>query len=191
MKIALGGPLRSGKSVLRQRLKAALQTLAPDLHPYVLSANPDGEGAWFQEAYQQDPGGAMLSKRNAKQRWSAEHADLYASWVRNITEPLTLIDLGGIVDDKNRQICALATHAILLAPRWEDLAPWQEFCAECGLTVLAELRSDYSGEADEIEGGEKPFRASVHRLERGELTTARPAVEALARHVLGQLYGRQ
>lgn len=190
MKIALAGPPHAGKSVLRQRLKMALHLLAPEIHPYVLSTNPDGEGAWFQEAYQQDPAAALALKKQAKQAWTPQHADLYASWVRNTSAPLTFIDLGGVIDDKNRQICALATHAILLAPEAEGWAPWRAFSASCGLGILAELISDYQGSADAIYGEGQPFRASVHRLERGDLVSPRPAVEALARHIL-DLLGRQ
>ena len=186
MKIVLGGPPRSGKSVLRHRLRAVLEAISPH-RPYVLNTNPDGEGAWYQAAHEQDPEGALWAKQMAKQKWTDEHADLYASWVRNMTLPLVLLDVGGIVDDKNRRICAAATHAILIAPTGEALRPWQDFCAECGLTILAELRSHYEGQADEVEGGETPFRATIHRLERGELSTPRPAVEALAAHILKYL----
>jgi len=123
MKIALCGPPHSGKSILRHRLKQALRQQNSDLYPYILSANPDGEGSWFQEAYRNDPNTATIHKKEAKQKWTPEHASLYASWVRNTTSPLTLIDLGGVIDDKNRQICALATHAILLAPEDADFPP--------------------------------------------------------------------
>lgn len=189
MKIALCGPPHAGKSVLRQRLKTAIESRRPDGPPFVLSANPDGEGSWFQKAYENDPELALAAKREAKQRWTPGHADLYASWVRNTTSPLVLIDLGGVVDDFNRQICALATHAVLLAPREEDFSVWREFAGECGLVVLAELVSDYGGVEDRVDWGE-PFRARVHRLERGELETPRPAVEALAEYILTRLERR-
>jgi len=189
MKIALCGPPHSGKSVLRHRLKTELHALAPTLHPFVLTANPDGEGAWFQPAYENDPAAALTLKKTAKQRWTPQHADLYSSWVRNTTAPLVLIDLGGVIDDSNRQICALATHALLLAPSEDGLLPWRAFSTDCSLTPLAELLSDYHATEDLIYTRE-PFRASVHRLERGELSTPRPAISALAAEILRLLHLR-
>ena len=87
MKIALCGPPHSGKSVLRERLKEALFAQAPGLYPYVLTANPDGEGSWFQAAYQRDPAEALALKGVAKRKWTPEYADLFAGWVRNATAP--------------------------------------------------------------------------------------------------------
>jgi hypothetical protein len=40
LKIALCGPPQSGKSVLRERLKAELSRLTPTVYPYVLTTNP-------------------------------------------------------------------------------------------------------------------------------------------------------
>jgi len=187
MKIALGGPPKSGKSVLRQRLKMAIQRLDPNVHPYVLTTNPDGEGAWFQETYRHDPEAAARLKQSAKQAWSAEHADLYASWVRNAAAPLVLIDLGGKIDDKNLRICALATHAILIAPSDAAFPAWREFCSACQLTLLAELLSDLTAPDDRIDSAGVPFRAVIHHLERGDIDTPRPAVDALARLILDLL----
>ena len=130
MKIALCGPPRSGKSVLRERLKTALRRLDPTVYPYILTTNPDGEGAWYQEAYHHDAQAAQRMKVEAKRKWSPEHADLYASWVRNCQAPLTFLDLGGIVDDYNRRICATATHTILIAPEESALVPWRKFSEE-------------------------------------------------------------
>lgn len=187
MKIALCGPPHSGKSVLRHRLKHSLSTLRPDIYPYIVSANPDGEGSWFQQAYRNDPALAAVHKTQAKQRWTPAHVDLYASWVRHSTSPLTLIDLGGLIDGTNRQICAAATHAILLAPTFETLSPWRDFCGELGLAVIAELLSDYPATADQILSAGPPFRARVHRLERGDIDSPRPAIDALAEHILSLL----
>lgn len=187
MKIALCGPPHSGKSVLRERLKAELKRSGPDVYPYFLTTNPDGEGAWFQSTYAHDPELATALKRANKRKWSEEHADLYAEWVRNVKLPLTFLDLGGIPDEFNRRICAAATHAILLAPTEEQWGPWRAFSDGCGLVVLAELVSEYAAPADRLEGTGAPFRAWIHHLERGDLVTPRPAVEALAGYILERL----
>ncbi|MCC6585133.1 MAG: hypothetical protein IT168_00310 [Bryobacterales bacterium] len=187
MKIALGGPPHSGKSVLRERLKTQLRVLAPGLYPYFLSTNPDGEGAWFQQTYEHDPCLATTLKREAKHPWSPERARLYANWVAECPQPLTFIDLGGKIDAYNRDICSAATHAIVLAPCEQDLAPWREFFVSCGLPVIAELISDYHAASDIVESVTTPFRARIHRLERGDLASPRAGVTALAHFVLQQL----
>jgi len=195
LKIAIGGPPHSGKSVLRQRLKDAIAATGAGIYPYVLSTNPDGEGAWFQEAYHNDPEAAAQYKREAKRKWTEEHAGMYAGWVANSSVPLTFVDLGGIIDDKNRQICGAATHAILLAPDEAALAPWRGFCEECNLVVMAELISDYHAVEDRLpppaSPSPLPFRATIHRLERGEIHTPRPAVDELARVILRLLRNRR
>ena len=84
-----------------------------------------------------------------------------------MSAPLTFIDLGGVIDDKNPQICSLARHAILLVPEAGRLGAVADFSTGCRLRILAELLSDYHDSADAIHGQGRPFRASVHRLERG------------------------
>lgn len=185
MKIALCGPPHSGKSVLRERLKIALRKQAPDVYPYILNTNPDGEGAWFQEACGNDPALAQQLKAAAKQQWSPERASIYAEWVRNCSQPLTFLDLGGLPDEYNRTICASATDAILIAPTQEDWLPWIEFAKGAGLRVIALLISDYPGATDRIDSnGDVVFQATIHRLERGELNDSRSAIDALSHHIL-------
>jgi len=184
MKIALCGPPHSGKSVLRDRLIKAVKDQDPTRYLFPLTANPDGEGSWFQKAYNNDPDIAIALKIRAKQVWTPDKATLYAGWVRNCTAPLTLIDLGGVIDAMNRQICALATHAILLAPADAQFPPWRDFCRDCGIEILAELRSDYHAPADTILSTSTPFRARIHHLERGDLASPRPAIDALAAAII-------
>lgn len=183
MKIAVCGPPHSGKSVFRERLKSEIKKIAPHLYPYFITANPDGEGSWYQETYGDNPQRARELKRVAKQGWSPERARMFASWTENSTAPLTLLDLGGIADDLNRQICASATHAILLAKVENDFDPWRQLCIDCDLTIIAELFSEYDAEADRIIDDGACFQAVVHRLERGELSTERPAIRRLAERI--------
>jgi CRISPR-associated protein Csx3 len=187
MKIVLGGPPRSGKSCLRERLKTALRDRA-GLYAYVLTVNPDGEGSWFQEAYQADSALAVGLRAAHKGAWTDEHVHIYAEWVRDCTHPLTLLDVGGRPDARNEVICAAATHAILLAATVEAFTPWRAFCEKLGLRLLAEIRSDYDSATDSVEGVDGGvLRGAVHYLERGVLAGERPTVDALADHIVGSL----
>ncbi|WP_347566287.1 CRISPR-associated protein Csx3 [Scytonema sp. UIC 10036] len=47
LKVVLCGPPQSGKSCLREGLKQAIGIIEGAPYPYVITACPDGEGAWF------------------------------------------------------------------------------------------------------------------------------------------------
>ncbi len=188
MKIVLCGPPRSGKSCLRQGLKDAIKRVPGAPYPYVITACPDGEGAWFQETVNADPELAAACKAAYKAKFTPEFVQRMATSVANCTLPLTLVDIGGIPSEENVAICATATHAILLAGDMSRLPEWRSFCEELGITVLAEIHSDYHGQEDVIPtlGEDGIYRGSVHHLERGETTHERPTIVALA-EILGQL----
>ncbi len=67
-----------------------------------------------------------------------------------------------------------------------NVAEWQEFARKVGLTVVAEIHSDYHGTEDGVEGvgPDGILRGSVHHLERGEVVADRPMIKALADHLL-------
>ncbi len=182
MKIVLCGPPRSGKSCLREGLKQAVRRIPGAPYPYVITACPDGEGAWFQETVNMDPELAAQCKAAYKSKFTPEFVRRVADSVRNCNLPLTLVDIGGIPSVENEQICASATHAIILAGDLSKVPVWREFCGKLGLSVIAEIHSDYHGTEDAVpqlcEDG--VWRGSVHRLERGEQIHERPTVRALA-----------
>lgn len=190
MKIVLCGPPHSGKSCLRNGLKEAIRGIAGAPYPYVITAVPDGEGSWYQETAGANPDLAAEIKRANKAEFTDSQADKFEVWVNRCEEPLVFIDIGGIADDKNIRICKGATHAILIAGNTDALEPWWAFCRQSGLEIIAELHSDYPARRDVLfdylEDG--IFRASVHHLERGDLTIrARPAVQALSECIVTQL----
>ena len=188
IKVVLCGPPRSGKSCLRQGLKQAILKIANAPYPYVITACPDGEGAWFSEAAQRDPILARQLKDAYKAKFTPEFATLAAGWVCQTQNPLTLIDVGGKVTDENRQIMAQATHAIILSSDLEQISTWKTFCQSVGLTVLAQVHSNYEAEHDHVVSETAGFiTGQVHHLERGEDISTRPMVQALARHILQQL----
>lgn len=192
MKVVLCGPPHSGKSCLREGLKQAIKKIEGAPYPYVITGCPDGEGAWFQEAALNDPKLARELKDAYKAKFTPEFAQRVAESVANCTLPLTLVDAGGRMSDENRQIMSPATHAIILAGNWKEetwgqrMEPWREFCAELGLTVVAEVFSDYFGSEDNVVGvgPDEILRGSVHHLERGEGNSERPMVAALAQHLV-------
>ena len=198
MKVVLAGPPQSGKSCLREGLKQAILTLKhPDSgvpYPYVITACPDGEGAWFQETAAEYPEVAKACKEVYKGKFTPEFVDLVAHHVLNCKQPLTLVDIGGRISDDNREICKWATHIVLLAGNdpetcesWDSrLEAWREFAKELKLIVVAEIFSDYHGKVDIIKDvcPNNILHGSVHHLERGKYIGTRPMIQALARHIL-------
>ena len=194
VKIVLAGPPKSGKSCLREGLKQAILAFRQEHsdvpYPYVITACPDGEGAWFQETMRKYPAVAKAFKAAYKGKFTPEFVELVTDHVRNCEQPLTLVDIGGLIDDYNRDICSSATHIVLLAgddpesgENWNDrMQPWREFAQELELIVVAEIFSDYCAKADVVEPlhADNVLRGSVHHLERGENIETRPMIQALA-----------
>lgn len=197
MKIVLAGPPRSGKSCLRYALPKAVRQASLDRHYLlVLKGAPDGEGAWFHEACERDMQEAFGMRDKYKYAITREFAQRVAREVELCDAPLTAIDIGGRVSDENRLICRHATHIVMIAgdhPQYgswdERLNEWRAFAKELNLKTIAELHSCYDACEDQIIGNDAGIlRAIVHHLERGdECLDQRPAVVALANHILAQL----
>ncbi len=185
MKIVLCGPPHSGKSCLRAGLKEAIRRLDGAPYPYVITACPDGEGAWFSETVGRNPDEARQLKTAYKSQFTNEFAAVRAKWVKDCLEPLTLVDVGGKIDPKNRLIMQYATHAVILAGDMAKVAEWEEFCRELNLKIIAIIHSEYEGKCDVIECESPILRGSIHYLERGEDVSTRPMVQVLARVLVG------
>lgn len=182
MKVVLCGPPRSGKSCLRQGLKDAVRRIPGAPYPYVITACPDGEGSWFQETVNSSPELAAQLKAAYKSRFTPEFVKRITDSVKSVALPLVLVDIGGIPSAENREICASATHAILLAGDMGRLPEWRAFCEDLGISVLAEIHSDYLGTSDVVPvlGQDCVYHGAVHHLERGEPVADRPTVAGLA-----------
>lgn len=187
MKVVLAGSPRTGKSCLREHLKQAIISIAPHgPYPYVITANPDGEGSWYQTAAGRDREDAHQNRTRHKAPFSSDFARRVARHVRDCREELVLVDIGGIVSDENHRICRSASHIIITHTGNDDLALWRDFARELDLEVLAELRSVYEaapGEEQHTLG--PPFTGTVHRLERGETCVKHPTIEVLAGCIVG------
>lgn len=199
MKVVLAGPPQSGKSCLREGLKQAIFAISSKSanvpYPYVITACPDGEGAWFQETSAKFPKVARECKKVYKRdEFSPEFVKLIAGHVDSCDQPLTLVDIGGRVSPENYQICEGATDIVILAGNnrntgecWDvRMEEWREFAKNLNLTVIAEIFSDYDGPSDDVKDirSDNILRGSIHHLERGERIATRPMVQALARHIL-------
>lgn len=185
-KIVLAGPPRSGKSCLREGLKQAIRQIPGAPYPYVITACPDGEGSWFQATVNHDPSLAVACKTAYKAKFTPEFVSRIADSVRTCELELTLVDIGGIPSVENEQICSGATHIVILAGDTVRIPEWREFAQKVGLTVVAEIYSDYNGKLDSVEGIDPQgvLRGSVHHLERGEPIVDRPMVRALAQFLV-------
>ena len=181
MKLLLCGPPHSGKSCLREGLKQAIRRIEGAPYPYVITACPDGEGAWFFEAAQRHLESALQLKAAYKAEFTLEFAQVAAQWVRDASLPFNLVDVGGKIDEKNRLIMSHATHAVILAGDIKQVPAWQGFCSELNLKIIALVHSDYNGVADQVQAEEPILKGSIHYLERGQDVSSRPMVQALAR----------
>ncbi|MBN3873713.1 CRISPR-associated protein Csx3 [Nostoc sp. JL33] len=191
LKLVLCGPPQSGKSCLREGLKQAISQIEGAPYPYVITACPDGEGAWFSDAARRDPDLARRLKDEYKAQFTPEFAHKAAGWVRSANTPLNIIDVGGKITEENRLIMREATHAVILAgDRGKEEVPlWEEFCRDLNIHIIANLHSDYHGNEDEIVSQSPSLTGSIHCLKRGEDVSSRPMVQALARVLVG-LCGR-
>lgn len=185
-KIVLAGPPRSGKSCMREGLKKAISQIPGASYPYVITACPDGEGAWFQETVNHDFELAKECKAAYKAKFTPEFVERISASVANCSLELTLVDIGGIPSKENEAICSGATDMVILAGDMYKVAEWQDFADKVGLTVVAEIHSDYHGSEDKVDGVAEDgvIRGSVHYLERGEPVADRPMIKALAEHLL-------
>lgn len=187
MKVVLCGPPHSGKSCLREGLKQAIlpfYRLGQSPYPFILTACPDGEGSWYSETARQNPALAKSLKQNYKRQFTPAFAERVAGDVCRLSLPLSIIDIGGRIDDKNRLIVACATHAVIISGDRALMPAWQDFCAEMKLSIIAILHSDYHGTCDRIESETPILTGSIHYLERGVEVSDRPMIQTLARRLV-------
>lgn len=189
MKVVLAGPPRSGKSCLREGLKQAIRSISGAPYPYVITGCPDGEGSWFQETVNQDPQLAAQLKAAYKSKFTPEFVNRVSESVTKCSLPLVIIDIGGIPSPENEKICKDATHIVILTGDQSKVQVWRDFATKLGLTVIAEIYSDYNGQEDTIQGDGPILKGSVHHLERGEPVQDRPMVKALAKALGGPPQG--
>ncbi|MBD2457786.1 CRISPR-associated protein Csx3 [Nostoc sp. FACHB-87] len=193
IKVVLCGPQNSGKSCLRDGLKKTILGNLGAPYPYVITACPDGEGSWHQEAYENDEELAKTTKYINKADFTPEFTQKAANWVESANQLINIIDVGGKITPENELIMQPATHAVILSGKIDKFAEWEEFCHKLGLKVIAKIHSQLDAEKDEVflahnwqENTNKLLETaplltgSVHGLKRGENLSTRPMVNILA-----------
>ncbi len=193
IKVVLCGPAQSGKSCLRDGLKKAIFATLGAPYPYVITACPDGEGSWHQEAYEKNQLIAKEYKLGNKAEFTPEFAQEAAKWVRSANQLINIIDVGGKMSPENRIIMQPATHAVILSKDVSKFAEWSDFCQSLGLKVIANIHSHLDGVEDEVslvDGWQEAtnelltqaplLTGSIHSVRRGEILSNRPMVKALA-----------
>jgi CRISPR-associated protein Csx3 len=182
IKLVLCGPPRSGKSCFKDGLIQAIKQIPQAPYPYQITACPDGEGSWFHQTAQIDPD--LAARERYKGSFSAAEVAKFAAWVRDVQEPLTIVDVGGRMSPENQQIMGYATEAVILSRDRAEFAPWQEFCQALGLPIAAQIYSDYDGTEDVIEWRSGLLTGTVHHLDRQVPAMNRPIIQALAMDIV-------
>lgn len=159
IKIIIGGPPHSGKSVF---IEALTQNLDKD-NTFSFSAAPDGEGPWLQRHYD-DP---EVVKFRQKGKFTPEFVADRKKKIHDWEGPLMIIDVGGRTSEENAQMIEGATHAIILAGDLSKVAEWRDFFEENNIEVIAKLHSHYQGNKDTqrpMELEKSHIVSSVHHL---------------------------
>ncbi|MEO1372951.1 MAG: CRISPR-associated protein Csx3 [Cyanobacteria bacterium J06635_10] len=193
IKVVLCGPPQSGKSCLRDGLKRAILANVNAPYPYVITACPDGEGSWHQEACEKNESLASEYKRNNKGDVTPEFALEAARWVKSANQLINIIDVGGRITNENKIIMQPATHAVILSGDVSKFLEWEDFCKSLGLKIVARIHSQLNAINDEVLFSKNwlsytnelletssILTGSVHGLKRGENLSTRPMVKALA-----------
>jgi CRISPR-associated protein Csx3 len=186
VRVVLCGAANSGKSCLREGLKQALWNLKSNTYPYVITAQPDGDGCFTFETYRYDATYASDLKQTLKsqsQGFKPEFVHLVAGWVRNASLPLTLVDVGGQISSENKLIMSEATHAIILSKTQSEIDEWRSFCQSFkprNLEVIAEIHSILDGDGDRFEETDSLLTGEICGINRGVDLSERPIVKALA-----------
>jgi CRISPR-associated protein Csx3 len=183
VKIALCGPPHSGKSCLREGLRACILETLNAPYPYTIPGCPDGEAAGFQEIKERDPQYASIVKQGSKGDFTENFTRQTVQAIESASTLLNIIDLGGRLSEENQLFLAQCTHAIILVGDDFDLhvAEWEAFCQQVNVPVIAKIHSDLNADSDRIDT-ESPLTGTIHQLQgNGQDLMSRPIIQALAR----------
>lgn len=175
IKIVIGGPPHSGKSVF---IEALMQNVDKD-NTFSFSAAPDGEGPWLQRHYDNSD----VVKWRQKGKFTEEFVEDRRKKISEWEGPLMIIDVGGRTSEENSRMIEGATHAIILAGDLSKISEWKEFFEKQSIEVIAKLHSHYHGTNDlqlDMNPDDEHITSSIHRLERGEPASDRETIWQVA-----------
>lgn len=189
IKVAIGGPPHSGKSVLI----AILRLLLPQYLYAIVEAAPDGEGitGWSHEAVQE-----LVKVVRHKGKFLPEFVEWVCDSIRNSKAPITFADLGGMLLDaednfvevgvkltpQNERILSECDYLIVIASaKYAEAVPvWIKEADRLGVRSLAILESVLTGTDDEVFELGVPFKARITRLDRKAPPVGSTTARALA-----------
>lgn len=189
IKVAIGGPPHSGKSVLI----AVLRWLLAQYLYAIVEAAPDGEGitGWSHEADQK-----LVKVVRHKGKFLPEFVEWVCDSIRNSTAPITFADLGGMLLDadenfapvgvkltpQNERILGECDYIIVIAsPKYAEAVPvWIQEASRLGVKPLAILESVLEGAEDEVFESGVPLKARITRLDRDDPPVGSTTARALA-----------
>ena len=171
--VLIGGPPRSGKSVLTYNLTQNLRERG--VQHYVLRAAPDGEGDWASEADE-----SLVRTILVPRTWTP-------AFVKHVCESLAhrplplIVDAGGRPTAWQEAIFDHCTHVVLLTPDEPAHATWMDVVGRHNLILLADLRSELHG-ADQVTATRPVLKGAIAGLEWGRRVGG-PTFDALAARI--------
>jgi CRISPR-associated protein Csx3 len=165
-RLAFVGPPHSGKTVLMNALRQALQRALPGAvyqrDVFIVRACPDGEGDWFAEI---PPEEARLLRYK-----HPFDPDFVQQAIHHIEEAskskrLVLVDCGGRIDRFNQDILNQCSHGLIVSSDPDAVGEWQGALKSSGVQVLGVVHSHREARSEVT--ATDPFTLHFGPLERG------------------------
>lgn len=173
--ILLAGPPHSGKSVLAHLLGQHLRQAG--VQHILLSAAPDGEGAWFHQTDAE-----LRFALRQKGRFTPGLVEQMIRAVQQRALPM-LVDIGGQPQGRQLEIMDACTHVVQLYRDEQDRRNWRAWIDERNLIPVAELHSYLPG-PDHVQSMQGVLRGAIGNLDRD-----RPQPGPLFRLLLERIQG--
>ena len=182
LRIAVGGPPHSGKSVLLAKLYEVL----PSRYTFCIRACPDGEGMWSQnnKKIKREEKREIDLVKTVRKKGVFNHRFVHTviNQIEDANIEMLLIDLGGIRSKENEEIIKHCNSFIIVSNDKDEAKKWQEWVEGNGVECIGVLNSVLDG-SDSIEFREPYLSGTVSGLERGNNTPSL-MINALATKIL-------
>ncbi|MDR0860103.1 MAG: hypothetical protein LBO09_03860 [Candidatus Peribacteria bacterium] len=135
LKVLFAGPPHSGKSIA----ETFLRNILPLQDTMRIAAQPDGEGDWTQKTYGENP--ELAQQLRNKGTFTRENVEHRKNQIKNSDSRFTLVDVGGVVSEENKELADQANAMIIVSSNPEKTQEWVDLANEKGLHILAVLNS--------------------------------------------------